>query len=354
MADIAASAGEGSAAKGGRMAARSGTERRGSRAGPAGSAPGAGSDSAADLAGRQFGVITRRQALACGLNRDTLHRRTRAGGPWQRLLPGVYLMVSGTPTHDQRDLAALLYAGPGSMLTGAAALRRHGVRAPRSGTIDVLVPGRRRRHSTGFVTIHLTMRMPPQICYLGSVEYVPVARAVADAARGLRDLPEIRAIVASAVQSRQCTVGQLGQELCRGPVRGSALLRQALAEVADGVRSASEADLRVLIRGGRLPMPMFNARLYCGNELLAVPDAWWPDVALAAEADSREWHLTPEDWERTMRRHARMTALGLLVLHFTPRQIRYEPDQVLSTIRVALESRRGQPVPRIRVLPASG
>jgi hypothetical protein len=299
---------------------------------------------------RQHGVIARHQALICGVNNDMIQRRTR-GGRWQRLLPGVYLSVTGTPTHDQRDTAALLYSGPASMLTGNAALRRHGMRAPRSDTIDVLVPASRRRQSTGFVTVHLTFRMPGQICYRGPVDYVLAARAVADAARDLDNLPDVRAIVAAAVQSRRCTVAQLTEELRDGPVRGSALLRTALAEVADGIRSASEADLRVLLRRGGLPTPLLNARLYCGNDLLAVPDAWWPDAAVAAEADSKEWHLTPEDWERTMRRHARMTALGILVLHFTPRQIKTEPDDVVATIRIALASRCGQPVPLIRTLP---
>ena len=54
-----------------------------------------------------------------------------------------------------------------------------------------------------------------------------------------------------------------------------------------------------------------------------------------------------------MRRHARLTALGVLVLHFSPRQIRDEPDQVLATIRAALASRRGQSRLAIRTLPAA-
>jgi len=108
-----------------------------------------------------------------------------------------------------------------------------------------------------------------------------------------------------------------------------------------------------LIKRGRLPVPLLNARLYLGNELIARPDAWWPDFGVAVEMDSREWHLSPEDWERTMRRHARLTALGILVLHFSPRQIRDEPDQVLATIRAALASRRGHSRLAIRTLPAA-
>ena len=55
-----------------------------------------------------------------------------------------------------------------------------------------------------------------------------------------------------------------------------------------------------------------------------------------------------------MRRHDRLTALGILVLHFTPVQIRYEPEHVLAMIRTALASRQGQqPQLGIRTLPAA-
>jgi hypothetical protein len=59
-----------------------------------------------------------------------------------------------------------------------------------------------------------------------------------------------------------------------------------------------------LLKRARLPDPLFNARLYLGDQLIAVPDAWWPQAGLVAEVDSREWHLSPDDWEHTMRRHA--------------------------------------------------
>src|ERR1700730_13982264 len=75
-------------------------------------------------------VITRRQALLCGVPHSTLDRYLALGGPWQRLLPGVYLALTGTATQDQREMAALLYAGPRSLLTGSAARRPH---PPRQG-----------------------------------------------------------------------------------------------------------------------------------------------------------------------------------------------------------------------------
>lgn len=301
---------------------------------------------------QQHSLITRRQALASGVHPDAVYRRTRPGGPWQRILPGVYLTVTGTPTRDQRELAALLYGGPAATLSGQAALVRHGMRAD-ARYVDVLVPAGRQRKSVGYVLVQRTTRLPPLVCYHGPVQFALPARAVGDAVRAMRDLADVRAVVAAAVQRKLCTVEQLVAELQDGPARGSALFRAALVEVGHGARSGPEAELLTLIRRGRLPEPSLNARLFVGDEMLARPDAWWPDAAVAVEVDSKEWHLAPADWEETMRRHARMSAAGILVLHFSPRQIRDEPEQVLATIREALDGRRrGHQAPEIRTLPA--
>ena len=85
--------------------------------------------------------------------------------------------------------------------------------------------------------------------------------------------------------------------------------------------------------------------------LIGVTGAWWPAARVAAEIDSREWHLSPADWERRLRRHARLTADGILALHFTPKQIRTEPAQVAAAIRAALDAARADGRPRAR--PAS-
>ena len=69
----------------------------------------------------QFGVIARHQVPAAGITAGALRHRLRPGGPWRTLLPGVYMDMTGTPTPLQQEMAALLYAGSGSMITGPAA-----------------------------------------------------------------------------------------------------------------------------------------------------------------------------------------------------------------------------------------
>ena len=168
---------------------------------------------------KQFAVVSRGQLLALGMNDNAMQYRVRSGGPWQALLPGVYLGVTGAPNLLQKEMAAQLYAGPASLITGPAALFHYGVRsAEHPDVIDVLVPAERQRSSTGFVRIHRTSRLPARISASGPLRLALTARAVADTARQLSDLRDVRAVVADAVQLGRCTVSQLAEELRNGPV----------------------------------------------------------------------------------------------------------------------------------------
>jgi hypothetical protein len=295
----------------------------------------------------QDNVISRQQAFTCGLTRSALAHRTRIGGPWQRLLPAVYLAQTGHPAVVQKEMAALLYAGSGSVLTGRAALYGLGLIAAEAYTFDVLIPATKQRHSVSFVLIHQTTRMPDQVIRNGRRPYAQPSRALADAARSMRDLRQVRALIAGAVQRGDCRLAALAQELRDGQTWHSARLRKVLEEVADGVRSVVEAELRDLIERAGLPRPMFNPRLFTADgAFIACPDAWWPEAGVAAEVDSKQWHLLPADWERTMRRHAAMISRGILVLHFSPAQIRSDPATVVTAIRDAIAAgRRNPPVP---------
>jgi hypothetical protein len=286
-------------------------------------------------------VISRSQALALGLTESGVRHRLVAGGRWQSLLPGVYLTVTGQPTGLQREMAALLYAGPVSAITGPSALLSWGMTGLQARQVDVLVPDGSRRVSRKFVRMHRTRRMPAQIAYDRAIGYVLPARAVVDTVRGLTDLGHVRAIVAGAVQQRVCKIELLAAELPAGPVAGTAAFRAVLAEVAGGVRSGPEADLRQLIIRSGLPVPLFNCSLRLNGAFLARPDAYWPQHGVVVEVDSWQWHSGAEAWAETLRRHNRLEAAGLRVLHFSPRQIRTEPADVISQIAAALA--HGQP-----------
>jgi hypothetical protein len=291
----------------------------------------------AELLRRQDGLVRRAQAAEFSMSRAGLRHRIRVGGPWRVVLPGVYLCSNGAMSGRQRIMAAFLYGGEQALaVTGPAALAWHGIECRSGDQVDVLMRPECRRRDAGFARLHPTKVAPAVAFGDRRLVYASPARAVADAVRSLEDLAEVRAIVAAGVQLGKVQVWQLVQELDAGPVRGSALLRRALAEVTEGARSSREAELLSLSKRYRLPLPMLNPRLFAGAEFLAMPDAWWPDAGVAAEVDSREWHLSPADWEHTMARHARMSAHGIIVLHYPPSRIRRSGRDVAAEIRATL------------------
>jgi hypothetical protein len=303
---------------------------------------------------RQERVISRQQAFGCGMTRAAIAHRARPEGTWQRLLPGIYLAQTGTPTVAQKEMAALLHAGPGSVLTGPAALHGFGLTAVEPSRFDVLVSAPQQPGSVAFVTIHRTTRMPQRVVREGLRSYTLPPRALADTARAMTSLREVRALIADALQRSACPLEMLVIELREGPVRDSAMLRQVLAEAAGGIRSVVEAEFKDLIERAGLPLPMFNPWLLAADgTFIASPDAWWPDAGVAAEVDSRQWHLRPDDWEKTMARHAAMSRHGILVLHFTPSQIRSDPTTVIAAITDALRAGRARPPLPIRARPAA-
>jgi hypothetical protein len=304
------------------------------------------------IAQGQYDVVARSQALKCGMTRGTIEYRLRPDGPWRRILPGVYLTVTGSTSQEQRETAALLYAGPQSVITGAVAVRRHNLRCAGLNMLDVLVPAGNHRKSTGYVQIQRTTRMPETFYTTGPLRFTSPIRAVADAARGMTRFSDVQALVCEAVQRGRCTLAELVAELNDGPSAGTRWYRMALAEISEGIRSAAEAQLKHLIDRSDLDRPMYNADLYTLDGIfLGRPDAWFARAGVAGEVDSREYHMGARDYEETTRRHNRMEAAGIHVLHWLPSTIRTEPRKVIEDLRAAIAVGRKCPALPVRAIP---
>jgi hypothetical protein len=306
----------------------------------------------ARIARGQYDVVTRSQALECSMTRGTIEYRLRPDGPWRQILPGVYLTVTGSPSQQQRETAALLYAGPQSVITGAVAVRRHNLRCAGLNMLDVLVPGDSRRKSTGYVQIQRTTRIPKLLYTSGPLRFTAPVRAVADAARGMTRFSDVQALVCEAIQRGRCGLEDLVIELNEGPSKGARWYRMALAEVSEGIRSAAEADLKRLIDRSDLDRPMYNADLYTLDGLfLGRPDAWFARAGVAGQVDSREYHLGAKDYEATTLRHNRMEAAGIHVLHWLPSTIKAEPARVIADLRNAIAAGNKCPPLPVKAIP---
>lgn len=305
------------------------------------------------VSGDQFGVLGRKQALEIGVSPGAIDRLVQPGGRWQKIVPGVYATTTGTVNPDQRAMAALLHAGPHSVITGAVAVRRHRLRCAGLNEVDVLVPFNTRVQSSGFVRVTHTYRMPESIYTTGCIRFAPLERAVTDAARRMTRLGDVRAVVAEAIQQGNCEFLSLARELREGPSAGSRFLRTALAEASAGVRSAAEADLKEIMDKFGLEEPLYNASLFAADgTFLGIADAWWQRAGVAAEVDSREYHLSPDDYARTTARHNRMAQQGINMLHFMPSTLKRESAAVAINLRGAISRGKTQPPLPITAIPA--
>ncbi|MBW0102517.1 hypothetical protein [Pseudonocardia sp. KRD291] len=298
-------------------------------------------------------VVTVAMLEKLGLHRRTVSRRCRPGGPWSSLAPGIVKLGNGPPTRDDRRYAALLHAGPGAVLTGLDALALHGLRnAPAPfGPVHVLVPHGCRRAGAGVALVERTHRLPdPEP---GRWPLAPIPRAVLDFARRSRDRNAVRAVVAEVVQRGWCTVPELVEELERGSSRGTAVARGVLREISDGVRSVAEAEARALVLRSGLVAPLWNPRLDdSAGRFVAYPDAWFDEVGLAWEIDSVEYHLSPADYARTVRRRSAMMANGVLVVQTLPSDLHSRPREVMAELIRCHGQAARLPRPSVTAIPA--
>jgi hypothetical protein len=104
------------------------------------------------LANRQFGLVSRSQALAAGLSQRAIGRRLQSS-QWERLYPSVYRLPGAPRSWEQKLMGALLWAGPEAALShrSAAALWKLDGVAP--GALDVLVAGSRSNSPPGLMCI---------------------------------------------------------------------------------------------------------------------------------------------------------------------------------------------------------
>jgi very-short-patch-repair endonuclease len=110
---------------------------------------------------------------------------------------------------------------------------------------------------------------------------------------------------------------------------GVARLRQIIDQATFRyTRTELERAFLPLVRAAGLPTPRTSVYVN-GYEV----DFHFPDLGLVVETDGLTYHRTPAEQKKDRERDQAHTAAGLAQLRFTHGQIRYEPDQVVRTLR---------------------
>ncbi len=211
------------------------------------------------LAKGQHGMVSRRQALACGLTDESVRHRLRTER-WTRVYGGVYQTLPGDCTWEAKAAAALLAVWSGgypvdAVLAGPSAARLHALTPREPANLHVAVPaGRHLTAPPGVLlarrsSFHLLVDPGSTFPWVTS----PAATVIDCAASGSAEAA--LGWLADGVRSRRVSTSQLRAELLRRRrVRHGTLLREVLDDVTSGAESAAElAYVRRVERAHGLP-----------------------------------------------------------------------------------------------------
>lgn len=171
-------------------------------------------------------IATTADLLESGLSTREIHRHCAPSGPWQQVLPGVVLQKPSPPTRLDRLRAALSFASPDSVITGADALVRQGAALPLPRHIHVLA-GKNTRKAHPWLLVERTTR-PPTVVERAGLRLAAPARACLDLTRRETNPRAVVEILDAVADARLCSPGDLHEELEQSSRRGTALVRQAL------------------------------------------------------------------------------------------------------------------------------
>jgi hypothetical protein len=278
----------------------------------------------AEVADPLWGRIHWTQLRACEIASTTI-ASWAAEGYLYEVYPRVYAVGHRSGPVEAELAAALLYAGPGAMLSHQTAAWWWKLTARYPQVINVSTP--RRCQSQPGLRVHgrrsldrvmrngLTVTLVPQTL-LDYASHAP--------------LEDVRYVLAEADYQRLFDLGEV-EGICGRGKPGATKLHTALeVHWPDLARTHSklERDFLFLCEGGGLPRPQVNVTV-CGLRV----DCYWPEHRVAVELDGPQGHSTERQVSRDHGRDLMLRAAGIVVRRFGPRQVYLEKELVLADLR---------------------
>src|SRR6266536_1786465 len=295
-------------------------------------------DPLAELLDQQAGVISRGQALGCGMSEFAIRVRLR-NGRWQRLAAGVYATFSGDPPRLALIWAGLLAAGPGATVSHQTAAELYHLGQRRVRAIHVTVPGERqvrrggralsRAGATGLSGRAPGSEEPPPLIVHRSGRIAAarhpvllpprtrIEETVVDLTQCAATFDEAFGWLSQACGSRFCTASMIcGAVERRKKVRYRAELQAALTDVASGVLSPLEYRyVHGVERPHGLPAARRQVPLTLGRQRRYL-DNLYQDYLLGVELAGSAAHPAAERWS-DIRRDNSLARLGVQTLRYS-------------------------------------
>jgi hypothetical protein len=288
---------------------------------------------AGGIARDQYGVITRRQALAAGITPDEIKRRI-ISGRWHRLWVGVFALAGTPPTWEQRVLAAVLASGEGAVASHLTAAVLHRFPDAVRDVVEITVPPGRQPRFPG-IRVHRPTALPEHEQRV--VDRIPVtsyARTLVDCSGQLSLGQLARAFDTGLVRhdvtlwSVERTLRALKQAPGRHPSKVWTLLGERGGETTLAESRPEARVVRALVDAG-VPAPVQQHWVRIGGDSFRI-DLAYPDAKVAIEYDGWDAHRSRSAFDHDRRRDRMLRLAGWTVLRFTSQT----PDaELISTVR---------------------
>jgi hypothetical protein len=287
----------------------------------------------AHLAGKQYGVISRAQALDARMTARAIGLRL-AAGQWEVVHPGTYLIAGSAPVWEQRSAAVCLWAGHAaalSHLTAAAVLE---LRSHRPLVIDVTTE---RRIRAAGVRVHRCGLSAVDVVTVGCLTVTTPVRTLIDLA-GVLDEDRLEDCLEEALYKKLVHLPELRERIDAAGTRGRKGVGRLhrLLEMRDAAsapnESAFESLLFRVLRKARVPLPERQYEVCDGPEFIARLDFAYPRQRVAIFADSYKWHGRRRTWEKDIHQRNKLQALGWRIRPTTWSELRSRPDEFAADV----------------------
>ena len=282
------------------------------------------------LADRQAGRISWAQLMALGVE-SVVVARWVADGYLHHVHPRVYAVGHRAPSVEADLFAAVLYAGPGAMLSHATALWWRGLIVHQPWPIQVSTP--RRCRSLDGVKVH-ARRTCDRVWHKG-LPTTTIEQALLDFA-AKAPLERVRYALANADYHKVLNIPAL--QVIAGTGRGgSTKLRTALERHEPKLartRSPLERIFLPFCEAHGVPLPD-DVSVWIAGVLV---DAVWWQQRLVVELDGKNNHSSWGQIQRDRSNELRVRAAGFDVHRYGTIQIEEEPERVARDLIARLSS----------------
>jgi len=297
----------------------------------------------AELATKQYGLVSSAQLRELGVPRSTVARRIE-GGRWWRVRPNVIQVGPVAPSFRARLMEAVL-AIPGSAASHIAAGHLWDVRYLGPRVVELTAPPNAAHVLDGTVHRYQDLGAPWVVERHGIPTTTP-ERTVLDLGAVL-GRGRLERVLDGALAAGLVSIPELAAAFdahLRPGRRGLRRLRPLIVARGDGFiapQSQLEAAFLAFVRSRGLPEPVRQHPLAGSVGRIGTVDFAYPEVRVLVELDGRLGHSQVVDFEADRRRDQEAVAIGWRVIRITWRQLHREPDRIERVLRAVLQPTSG-------------